>query len=518
MATYNVSFNLANEITGAQNPYVLSNNTGRYPQIYLQSNGSYGVSRVNVSPFLNPATNGTTDAPTIYIKQGDTINVSPVNPGQTSYNSLYQALTATESEPDPSSPTQWPVASGTTHTLQYPSSGTDLETTWFYFGAPSTLVNGATQFTKSAMVKIYVVKVGSLTLNGSTSTQTVAGTGGTLSVAANNIAGLKAAVGATNNLYLHVRNSSNQVVFSNVSFFGATNPFLGKITTGTTSSTLTISSALPAGDYKVYIGHFGGNGQGSGNSGNPFYGTDNIIAEANFTKVANDTQPDSFSFTNPGLQDPSAIVTMPAFTVTGINAASPITLTGDGSPRVAIAGSATFSGLANQTIDNNQTIQFQMDASSSYNTSHTARLNIGGTFADLTVTTIADPGGSIGGASTNATYGVQVFNAGSNEVFGPNMKVGNIVAQGTATIPGGGSFVNPTTFTLPQGGATFEGFTSDNQNKIDIIVLYDINHSQGVAPTMQRGDGSNGASEGQVIFSSPFNSAIDITYYVIRTS
>ena len=97
MATYNVSFNLANEITGTQNPYVLSNNTGRYPQIYLQSNGSYGVSRVNVSPFLNPATNGTTDAPTIYIKQGDTINVSPVNPGQTNYNSLYQALTATES-------------------------------------------------------------------------------------------------------------------------------------------------------------------------------------------------------------------------------------------------------------------------------------------------------------------------------------------------------------------------------------------------------------------------------------
>tara|TARA_E500000331_G_C17251345_1_gene711285 strand:+ start:39 stop:1586 length:1548 start_codon:yes stop_codon:yes gene_type:complete len=515
MATYNVPFNLAFEETGASNnPYVLSNNTGQYPQIYLQSNGTYGVSRVNVSPFLNPASNGSTDAPTIYIKVGDTINVSPNNPGHSQVN---QAITAGSSEPDPTTPTSWPVANQTTHTLVYPSNDPDLQTTWFYFGRPTTTPTSSI-YTYSARVKIYVVKVGSLTLNGSTSTQTVAGSGGTLSVAANSIAGLKAAVGNTNNLYLHVRNSSNQVMFSNVSFFGATNPFLGKITTGTTSSTLTISSSLPAGTYTVNIGHFGGNGQGSGNSGNPFYGTDNIIASATFIKVANDTQPDSFSFTNPGLQDPSAIVTMPAFTVTGINAASPITLTGDGSPRVAIAGSATFSGLANQTINNNQTIQFQMDASSSYNTPHTARLNIGGTFADLTVTTIADPGGSIGGASTNATYGVQVFNAGSNEVFGPNMKVGNIVAQGSTTIPQGGSFTNPTPFTLPQGGATFEGFTSDNQDDIDIIVLYDMVHNQGVAPSMQRGDGSNGASEGQVIFSSPFNSAIGITYYVIRTS
>ena len=36
-----------------------------------------------------------------------------------------------------------------------------------------------------------------LTLNGSTSTQTVAGTGGTLSVAANNIQGLKKTAGNT---------------------------------------------------------------------------------------------------------------------------------------------------------------------------------------------------------------------------------------------------------------------------------------------------------------------------------
>ena len=517
MATYNVSFNLANEITGTQNPYVLSNNTGRYPQIYLQSNGQYGVSRVNVSPFLNPATNGTTDAPTIYIKQGDTINVSPVNPGQTNYNSLYQALTATESEPDPTSPTSWPVASGTTHTLQYPSSGTDLETTWYYFGAPDTLVNGATQFTKSAMVKIYVVKVGSLTLNGSTSTQTVAGTGGTLSVAANNIDGLKTTVGTTNRLYLHVRNSSNQVVFSNVSFFGATNPFLGIITTGTTSSTLTISSALPAGDYKVYIGHFGGNGQGSGLTGNPFYGSDNIIAEANFTKTAADTTPDSFSLGSDQTNlETGQEFTTSQFTISGINAAASISVSGGGSPQFSIGG-GSFTN-SSTTVTNGQTVRLRMYTSGSYSTAVTGTLNIGGVTDSLTLTTKADPGGSTQGASGTSNYGVKVVNSSTNEILGPNSKVGNIIATGSATVPARTSGQTFNTLVLPVGGGTFEGVTSTNQTQIDLLTLLNLNPLIASQLTIERGDGSNGASEGQFLLKNYFFSAVPLVFYVIRTS
>ena len=505
--TYNVSFNLANETTGASNnPYVLSNNTGQYPQIYLQSNGTYGVSRVNVSPFLNPATNGTTDAPTIYIKQGDTINVIPNNPGQTSGSTVYQALSAADSEPDPSSPTQWPVPSGTTHTLQYPSSGVDYETTWFYFGLPTTTINGATHYTRTARVKIYVAKVGSLSL----SKTTIAGTGGTMTVTANSIAGLKAAVGATNNLYLHVRNvSTNQIMFSNVSFSGASNPFLGTITTGTTSRTLTISSSLPAGTYSVNIGHFGGNGQGSGATGNPFYGSDNIITSAQFQKVAADTQPDSFSFTNPSALQPAAEHTTPSFTVSGINAPASISVSGAGSPQYSIGG-GSFTASSG-TITNGQTFRFRMYASGSYNGQVTGTLNIGGVAPSLTLTTIADPGGDTGAAATTATYGLQVFNAGGTEVFGPNQKVTNLVSSGSVTVAANSSEV------LPSSTGTFEGVASDNQGSIDMILL-PSNAFGANQLDLIRGDGSNGANEGQFKIVNSATSSQSIVYYVIRIS
>ncbi len=505
--TYNVSFNLANETTGASNnPYVLSNNTGQYPQIYLQSNGTYGVSRVNVSPFLNPATNGTTDAPTIYIKQGDTINVIPNNPGQTSGSTVFQALSAADSEPDPSSPTQWPVPSGTTHTLQYPTSGVDYETTWFYFGLPTTTVSGTTQYTRTARVKIYVVKVGSLSL----SNTTIAGTGGTMTVTANSVAGLKTTVGNTNNLYLHVRNvSTNQIMFSNVSFSGASNPFLGKITTSTTSRTLTISSSLPAGTYSVNIGHFGANGQGSGATANPFYGSDNIITSAEFTKTAADTQPDPFSFTNPSARQPSEEFTTPSFTVSGINAPTSISVSGQGSPQYNIGGGSftTSSG----TVTNGQSIQFKMFASGSYDGQVTGTLNIGGVASSLTLTTIADPGGDTGAAATTATYGLQVFNAGGNEVFGPNQKVANLISQGVATVAQAGQV------DLPSTTGTFEGVTSTNEGSIDMIILPDDPQATQQL-TVTRGSSANGIGEGRFRITNNGIGSRQLTFYVIRIS
>ena len=502
MATYNVPFNLAFEETGASNnPYVLSNNTGQYPQIYLQSNGTYGVSRVNVSPFLNPATNGSTDAPTIYIKVGDTINVSPNNPGHSQVN---QAITAGSSEPDPTTPTSWPVANQTTHTLVYPSNDPDLQTTWFYFGRPTTTATSGI-YTYSARVKIYVVKVGSLSL----SNTTIAGTGGTTTVTANTVQGLKTTVGSTNNLYLHVRNSSNQIMFSNVSFSGANNPFLGTITTSTGSRTLTVSSALPAGTYTVNIGHFGGNGQGSGSSGNPFYGSDNIITTATFTKVAADTQPDSFSFTNPSALQPAAEHTTPSFTVSGINAPASISVSGTGSPQYSIGGGSftTSSG----TITNGQTFRFRMYASGSYNGQVTGTLNIGGVAPSLTLTTIADPGGDTGAAATTATYGLQVFNAGGTEVFGPNQKVTNLVSSGSITVGANSSE------TLPSSTGTFEGVASDNQGSIDMILL-PSNAFGANQLDLIRGDGSNGANEGQFKIVNSAISSQSIVYYVIRIS
>jgi len=510
MATYNIPFNLAFEETGlSNNPYVSSNNTGQFPEIYLQSNGTYGVSRTNVSPFLNPALNGTTDAPTIYIKEGDTINVSPNNPGHSQVN---QAISAGSSQPDPSTPTSWPVANQTTHTLVYPSNDPDLQTVWFYFGRPTTTATSGI-YTYSARVQIYVVKVGSLSL----SNTTIAGTGGTTTVTANTVQGLKTTVGSTNNLYLHVRNSSNQIMFSNVSFSGASNPFLGKITTSTGSRTLTVSSALPAGTYTVNIGHFGGNGQGSGSSGNPFYGSDNIITTATFTKTAADTQPDSFSLGSDQTNlETGQEFTTSQFTVSGINAAASISVSGGGSPQFSIGG-GSFTN-SSTTVTNGQTVRLRMYTSGSYSTAVTGTLNIGGVTDSLTLTTKADPGGSTQGASGTSDYGVKVVNSSSNEIFGPNSKVGNIIATGSATVPARISGTTFNTLVLPVGGGTFEGVTSTNQAQIDLLTLLNLNPLVASQLTIERGDGSNGASEGQFLLKNYFFSNIPLLFYVIRTS
>ena len=135
MTTYTVPFDIPLATTGAGVPTA-------YPQIFLQNSGTaYTEATGNKSPYMPDST--------IYIKRGDTIQVQPTNPAQA--NDVRQALSAAASEPDPTSPTSWPVNDGTTHTYTWPTNATDLETKWYYFGQPTTTFDGATQYTPQVL-------------------------------------------------------------------------------------------------------------------------------------------------------------------------------------------------------------------------------------------------------------------------------------------------------------------------------------------------------------------------------
>lgn len=106
-------------------------------------------------------------------------------------------------------------------------------------------------------------------------------------------------------------------------------------------------------------------------------GTITIAAE-----VVTDTTPDPFDFTDLTGVTVGSSQTSDAVAITGINAATTITVSGcyysiDGGTFVNTSG----------TIENNSFVQLRVDASSSYNTATTCSVTVGGVTADWTVTT-----------------------------------------------------------------------------------------------------------------------------------
>jgi len=100
--------------------------------------------------------------------------------------------------------------------------------------------------------------------------------------------------------------------------------------------------------------------------------------------VVTDTTPDAFSFTAASGVAVSSVQTSNAITVSGINAASPISVTGGS---YSINGGAYTTAAGTVTVG--QTVTVQQTASSSFNTLSTATLTIGGVSAPYAVTTLA---------------------------------------------------------------------------------------------------------------------------------
>ena len=436
----------------------------------------------------------------VYFKLGDTIQATVSHP--VSGNTLGISLNdVNEANPDPSNlGGTFTHADGYTYSLTW--SGTfaeggtaanDYFTQWFHFNRTGTFQYSA----KSVFRRV----AGSIGL----STPSLTSSGGTITVTASNILGLPDPTGLyAHRLYLYVKDSSGNVVSSNVSFstpFGG-NSHIGLITTTSTTNTLTVGSSLASGTYTVHMGHYGGGG-----SGNNFTGSDHSMSSATFGKaVATDTTPDSFSIGSNQTISASGQYDATQFTVSGINAAATVSVSGSGTPSVSIAGGTHTS--SSTTVTNGQTVNFRMFAPGTPGTSHSATLNIGGVTASITLTAASGGGASQGGASGTAAYGLEVFNASTNQIFSPNFKISNLIAFGSES-----NIQNGSPRTVPSSGV-FEGLSSSN-DKVKVVFLLDSHPLTAYSLTVTK---NTGAGEGTVTFTNTGSGTISgLKYYVIRT-
>lgn len=102
------------------------------------------------------------------------------------------------------------------------------------------------------------------------------------------------------------------------------------------------------------------------------------------TAGATDTTPDAFSFTDATGAELSTVTTSNTITISGIDAASPVSISGNGTFSIA-GGGYTTSG----NITNGQSINVRLTSSSSFSTAVSTVLTIGGVTDTFSVTTRA---------------------------------------------------------------------------------------------------------------------------------
>jgi len=170
----------------------------------------------------------------------------------------------------------------------------------------------------------------------------------------------------------------------------------------------------------------------------------------NFDILAPDTTPDPFSFTPQVGVALSTVATSNTITVSGINAAAPISIVGgsysiNGGAYTAAAGS----------VNNGNTVTLQQTSSASYSALTTATLTIGGVTGAFNVTTLASPVATppVLAAAFGATS--IALNGKTSLTFtitNPNAAIALTGVAFTDTLPPGLAVATPTNLTGSCGG------------------------------------------------------------------
>ena len=103
--------------------------------------------------------------------------------------------------------------------------------------------------------------------------------------------------------------------------------------------------------------------------------------------ITADITPDAFSFTDQSDTAVNTLITSNSITITGINGASSVSVTGDGTPQVRINGG---SWVTSGTINNNETLEVQLTSHTDYLTERTATVTVGGVSDIWNVTTASN--------------------------------------------------------------------------------------------------------------------------------
>jgi hypothetical protein len=147
-----------------------------------------------------------------------------------------------------------------------------------------------------------------------------------------------------------------------------------------------------------------------------------------------DTTPGAFSFTDQSGAELNAVITSNAITVSGINAATAISITGG---TYSIGGGAF--GSAARTVTRGQTVQVRQTSSASFSTTTNAVLTIGGVNDTFSVTTLAEDVTPDAFSFTDQT-GVALSTVSTSNtitVSGINTAVAISVTGGAYSIDGG---------------------------------------------------------------------------------
>ncbi|WP_435640760.1 beta strand repeat-containing protein [Micavibrio aeruginosavorus] len=154
------------------------------------------------------------------------------------------------------------------------------------------------------------------------------------------------------------------------------------------------------------------------------------VTDAWTVRTLDDTIPNAFTFTDQTAVPLSTLRTSNSITIAGINAATPVSVSGGGSPQISIAGGAwTTSG----SITNGQTLQVRLTSSAAYTTALTATVNVGGVTDAWSVTTLND-------TVPNAFNFTDVTGAELSTLTTSNtLTISGINAATSVSVSGGGS-------------------------------------------------------------------------------
>lgn len=137
-----------------------------------------------------------------------------------------------------------------------------------------------------------------------------------------------------------------------------------------------------------------------------------------------DTTPNAFNLNDMGPVAVGTVGTSTAVQITGMDANTPCSVSGQGSPQLQIGGGSN-PWVTSSTISPNFYINVRLTAPTAYSSTHTATLTIGTVTDTITVTSEAAPTGSGGTGTTGGTgaYGIQVFDTdGTTTVISPSTR------------------------------------------------------------------------------------------------
>lgn len=188
------------------------------------------------------------------------------------------------------------------------------------------------------------------------------------------------------------------------------------------------------------------------------------------TTVPADTTPNAYSFAAATNQPTNTPVASQPATITGINTAAPVSISGGTNPGYSVGCTGTYTS-ANGTINNNQTVCVRVTSANAPNTSTSTTLNVGGVTASFQVTTANGPVVSLSSNSlsfgshptgtTSASQSVTLTNTGtaalniSTIVMAGDYALANTstCANGGTVAAGGGSCKIDVTFSPTTTGA-----------------------------------------------------------------